>query len=81
MRAILTFSALPPAAADDRLLALLSETCHCQPLFIRLYLNNSAIYQVTLPREQSFALFADDVMARGAALGIISVELDRLQHL
>ena len=80
VRVILTFNFTPPQDGDAQLNALLSATCHCQPLYIRPYLNNASIYQITLPDEQSFASFASEMMARGATQGICGVEQDGLQH-
>jgi hypothetical protein len=80
VRVILTFNFAPPQDGDVQLNALLSATCHCQPLYIRPYLNNASIYQITLQPEQSFAAFASEMMARGATQGIRGVEQDGLQH-
>lgn len=80
VRVILIFNATAPAPDDSNLTALLAEACNCAPRFIRRYLNNGLIYQVSLNNDQTFTSFSHSLLAKGLASGIQSVEHDTLQH-
>ena len=79
-RAILMFNTAAPAPDDSSMTALLAEACNCAPRFIRRYLNTGLIYQVSLSPDQTFAAFANALLAKGSSSGLVSVELDTLQH-
>lgn len=79
-RAILIFNPVAPAPDDSRMTALLAEACNCAPHFIRRYLNTGLIYQVSLNHDQTFAAFSNALLAKGRSSGLVSVELDTLQH-
>lgn len=79
-RILLIFSSAAPAPDNANLTALLAGACNCSPHFIRRYLNNGLIYQVTLADDQTFTSFSHTLLAKGYELGLQSVEQDLLQH-
>lgn len=79
-RIILLFNAAAPAPDDTNLTTMLAEACNCTPRFIRRYLDNALIYQVTLTADQTFNAFSQSLLAKGHPSGLRSVELDTLQH-
>lgn len=80
MRVILIFNSTAPAPDEANITALLTEACNCAPHFIRRYLNNGLIYQVTLANDQTFAAFSHSLLAKGLTSGLQSVEQDTLQR-
>lgn len=80
VRVILIFNSTAPAPNDANITALLTEACNCAPHFIRHYLNNGLIYQVTLANDQTFTAFSHSLLAKGLTSGLQSVEQDTLQR-
>lgn len=80
IRVIVTFDRLP-AAGDQQPLQLIAEVCNCTPVFIRQFLNNGAIYEITLPSDMTYIGFQRMLLDSGGALGVRAVEQDRImQH-
>lgn len=80
IRVIVTFDRLP-AAGDRQSLQLIAEACNCTPVFIRQFLNNGAIYEITLPPDMTYIGFQRMLLDSGGALGVRAVEQDRImQH-
>ena len=77
MRVIITFSKLP-VADSKQLTVVISEACHCAPVFVRQYTDSALIYEVGLVQTRSFAAFEKSLLLKGASLGIQVVELDAL---
>ena len=80
VRIILIFNSTAPAPDDADITALLTQACNCAPHFIRRYLNNGLIYQVTLASDQTFTAFSHSLLAKGLTSGLQSVEQDTLQR-
>ena len=76
IRVIITFDRRLPAVNDQRLLPLLAESCSCTPVFLRQYLENALIYEITLPQDMSYTGFQSVFLQRGAALGVLRIEQD-----
>jgi hypothetical protein len=80
VRAIVYFSQLP-TADNKQLVAVISQACRCQPVFVRQFGGNALIYEIILSPKQNFALFEEELLASGMPLGVQSVEQDVLmQH-
>ncbi len=79
IRVIVTFDRLP-AAGDRQALQLIAEVCNCTPVFIRQFLNNGAIYEITLPSDMTYIGFQRMLLDSGGALGVRAVEQDSLMH-
>lgn len=79
-RVIATFDPVP-VAGDGRAMSLVTELCSCAPVFIRQYLGNAMIYEVSLPPEMSYDVFARTLLEKGSVLGIRAVEQDSVQRL
>ena len=79
LRVIISFER--PTANNTQLTAAIAEACHCQPVFVRQFLANAVIYEVTLPSDLPYAGFERTLLDKGGALGARSVEQDRImQH-
>ncbi len=78
VRAIITFR--KPATDNTRLAAVIADACHCAPIFVRPFLGHALIYQITLPPDQPFAVFEKAMLSGGAALGVVGVEQDSVEH-
>jgi hypothetical protein len=78
VRAIITFQ--KPATDNPRLAAAIADACHCAPIFVRPFLSHALIYQISLPPDQPFAVFEKAMLSGGAALGVVGVEQDSLEH-
>ncbi len=78
VRAIITFQ--KPATDNPRLVAVIADACHCAPIFVRPFLGHALIYQISLPPDQTFAVFEKAMLSGGAVLGVVSVEQDSLEH-
>lgn len=78
-RVILTFKTL---VADNKALTdVISEACHCSSVFIRTYTDNALIYEITLPKDQTFKVFEKRLLEKGSSWQIESVERDgRMKH-
>jgi hypothetical protein len=69
------------ATDSDALSSAIAEACRCQPVLFRSYLEDALIYEIALPQELTFAVFAEALMRDAARLGIKAVEQDRvMQH-
>ncbi len=80
VRVIIYFSQASPADGKQ-LAAVISEACHCSPIFIRPYSSNALIYEIGLPQNHPFALFEKALLAGGVSLGVQAIEQDILmQH-
>lgn len=79
VRVILTFKAL---VADNKALTdVISEACHCSAGFIRAYTDNALIYEITLPKDQTFKVFEKKLLEKASSWQIESVERDgRMKH-
>ena len=77
MRVIITFSKLP-VADNKQLTVVISEACHCAPVFVRQYTDSALIYEIGLVQPRSFVDFEKSLLLKGASLGIQVVELDAL---
>lgn len=80
VRVVLIFNSTAPAPDDANITVLLTEACNCAPHFIRRYLNNGLIYQVSLAEDQTFTAFSHALLAKGMTSGLQSVEQDTLQR-
>ena len=75
VRVVITFKTL---VADNKALSdVISEACHCSTVFIRTYTDNVLIYEITLPKDESFAAFEKRLLELGMSWQIESVERDR----
>jgi hypothetical protein len=79
VRAIIYFQR--PTANNKQLTAAISEACNCQPIFLRAFLGEALIYEITLSQGETFSAFEKTLKQQAAELGIKSVEKDFvLQH-
>jgi hypothetical protein len=77
IRIIVNFDNLP-AIGDQRPIQLISELCECLPVFIRQYLGNALIYEITLPQGLTYDKFEMVLLQRGGILGFNAIEQDTL---
>ena len=75
MRVIVSFSDLS-LTDKEQVLATISETCHCSPIFIRAYADSALIYEIALSQSQSYASFEKALLMNGMLLGIQAVDRD-----
>ena len=79
VRAIIYFQ--HPTADNRSLFNSISQACNCQPVFFRPYLDDALIYEITLSKGKTFAIFAKALMQHATQFGIKAVEQDRImQH-
>ena len=80
IRVIVTFDHVPEAY-DKRFFPLLADVCACTPVFVRQYLTNAVIYEITLSPDTSFSGFRNWLLDKGGEFGVRAVEQDSLmQH-
>jgi hypothetical protein len=79
VRAIIYFQ--HPTADNKSMFAAISQACNCQPAFFRPYRDDALIYEITLSKGNTFAIFAKALMQHATQFGIKAVEQDRImQH-